>query len=205
VPPHDPDRTRTRILDAAMRAFAKAGLAGARVDAIARRARANKRMIYHYFGSKRGLFEAVVARSTERNAALLADMPDTPARILLDWDRGVALNLPWIRLLSWEALERGAGPITGAAVRRENMRKARDRLREAGARGLVAPDLDAPQLLLALTAIAVFPWAFPQVTELITGRPPSAPRFRAERARFLERLGDLLSPAAAKRKARPRT
>ncbi|MCA3556750.1 MAG: helix-turn-helix transcriptional regulator, partial [Rhodobacter sp.] len=46
----DAEATKARILDAAKREFAKNGLGGARVDVIAEKARANKRMIYHYFG-----------------------------------------------------------------------------------------------------------------------------------------------------------
>ena len=56
----DPERTRARILDAAKAAFAERGLGGARVDEIAARAKVNKRMIYHYFGNKDGLFLAVL-------------------------------------------------------------------------------------------------------------------------------------------------
>lgn len=56
----DAEATRARILDAAKREFAKNGLGGARVDEIAERARANKRMIYHYFESKEGLFQTVL-------------------------------------------------------------------------------------------------------------------------------------------------
>ena len=43
----DPERTRGAILAAATQEFTANGLTGARVDAIARRARVNKRMIYH--------------------------------------------------------------------------------------------------------------------------------------------------------------
>ena len=56
----DPDRTRAAILAAATAEFTANGLTGARVDAIAKRARANKRMIYHYFGGKDGLYLAVL-------------------------------------------------------------------------------------------------------------------------------------------------
>ncbi|CAN7579502.1 TetR family transcriptional regulator [Caballeronia sp. LjRoot34] len=56
----DPEVTRARILEAAKKEFAKLGLAGARVEAIATRAKANKRMIYHYFGSKEELFQVVL-------------------------------------------------------------------------------------------------------------------------------------------------
>src|SRR5215218_7831984 len=56
----DADATRKRILKAAKREFARLGLGGARVDDIAERAQANKRMIYHYFGGKEDLFTAVL-------------------------------------------------------------------------------------------------------------------------------------------------
>ncbi|MCC6212114.1 MAG: helix-turn-helix transcriptional regulator, partial [Burkholderiales bacterium] len=56
----DPDRNRGRILAAALAEFARHGLGGARVDRIARRAGANKRMLYYYFGNKEDLFLAVL-------------------------------------------------------------------------------------------------------------------------------------------------
>ena len=56
----DASATKARILDAAKREFAKKGLAGARVDVIAEKAKANKRMIYHYFGSKEVLFQTTL-------------------------------------------------------------------------------------------------------------------------------------------------
>ena len=72
----DPDATKARILKSAKREFAQLGFGGARVDSIAARAKANKRMIYHYFSSKEELFTAVVEdayldiRAGERKLAL---------------------------------------------------------------------------------------------------------------------------------------
>jgi AcrR family transcriptional regulator len=56
----DAEATRAKILKAAKIQFAKNGLSGARVDTIALAAGANKRMIYHYFGSKEALFREVL-------------------------------------------------------------------------------------------------------------------------------------------------
>ncbi len=56
----DAEKTKARIMSAAKREFSRHGLSGARVDEIADRAKANKRMIYHYFGSKEDLFQAVL-------------------------------------------------------------------------------------------------------------------------------------------------
>jgi AcrR family transcriptional regulator len=60
APTRDPERTRRMILDAATGEFTAKGLNGARVDDIAARAQVNKRMIYHYFGDKEGLYLAVL-------------------------------------------------------------------------------------------------------------------------------------------------
>jgi AcrR family transcriptional regulator len=52
--------THESLLAAATEVFSGKGFAGARVDEIARRARANKAMIYYHFRSKEGLYEAVL-------------------------------------------------------------------------------------------------------------------------------------------------
>jgi len=70
-PTHDPEATRARILDAAEEAFGIHGYEGARVDGIATAAQVNKRMLYHYFGDKAGLYDAVVNRLARR---VLAEM-----------------------------------------------------------------------------------------------------------------------------------
>ena len=69
----DLTRTRKRILDAAAREFAEHGLPGARVDNIARRARANKAMIYYIFGGKAELHLAVLEDLFEEKTRSLDD------------------------------------------------------------------------------------------------------------------------------------
>jgi len=58
--PRDPERTSASILAAAVAEFTEKGFAGARIDSIAEKSGANKRMIYHYFGDKDGLYLAVL-------------------------------------------------------------------------------------------------------------------------------------------------
>jgi AcrR family transcriptional regulator len=83
--PRNPKDTKRRILAAAKLEFAKKGLGGARVDDIAARAKANKRMMYHYFGNKDDLFSHVVedayAEFREREAALELDSLDPVAAV----------------------------------------------------------------------------------------------------------------------------
>ena len=58
----DAELTKQFILDAAEIEFARHGLKGARIDAIAKAAGASPRMIYYYFESKEGLYKAVMER-----------------------------------------------------------------------------------------------------------------------------------------------
>lgn len=65
-----------RIATAARQEFAKRGFAGARVERIARTAGVNKQLLFYYFHSKRGLFQAAVRRGmTELEAALASTVP----------------------------------------------------------------------------------------------------------------------------------
>ena len=63
---NDPERTRADILEVAETEFGEKGLAGARIDEIAAATRTSKRMIYYYFGSKEGLYLAVLEDSYRR-------------------------------------------------------------------------------------------------------------------------------------------
>ncbi|QTR02277.1 helix-turn-helix transcriptional regulator, partial [Saccharothrix algeriensis] len=75
----DADATRQRLLDAALAEFAEHGIAGARVDRIAAQAESNKAQIYHYFGGKAQLFDAVygsiVRRVVEATPITTDDLP----------------------------------------------------------------------------------------------------------------------------------
>jgi AcrR family transcriptional regulator len=81
----DPEATKLRILVAAEKEFAKHGLGGARVDAIAGAAKSNKRMLYHYFGNKDDLFAITVenayATFREAEAALGLDHEEPIAAV----------------------------------------------------------------------------------------------------------------------------
>src|SRR5882757_3235932 len=108
TPQRDPQRTRERILSAALAEFAAKGFAGARVDLIARRADINKRMLYHYFGNKEKLFRAVLRHKIAERRAWGLNLSSDPAERLPFWFKTACADPDWIRLLEWEALQ-GAG------------------------------------------------------------------------------------------------
>lgn len=71
---NDPERTMAEILNVATQEFADKGLAGARIDEIAAATRTSKRMIYYYFGSKEGLYIAVLEAAYGRMRKIEADL-----------------------------------------------------------------------------------------------------------------------------------
>jgi AcrR family transcriptional regulator len=71
---NDPERTMAEILSVATQEFANKGLAGARIDEIAAATRTSKRMIYYYFGSKEGLYIAVLEAAYGRMRKIEADL-----------------------------------------------------------------------------------------------------------------------------------
>jgi TetR/AcrR family transcriptional regulator len=74
--------SRARILDGAAEEFAAAGFAGARIDRIARRTRLNVRMLYYHFGSKKGLYRAVLQHIYEQMARILDELPPSAGESL---------------------------------------------------------------------------------------------------------------------------
>src|SRR5260370_3476413 len=79
----DLNRTREKILAAALAEFSARGFAGARVDAIARRARVNKRMLYYCFGAKQDLYREILRRKIADRAEFLESSPDDSAGVLV--------------------------------------------------------------------------------------------------------------------------
>lgn len=155
--PKNAERTRRKILAAAIAEFSTHGHAGARVDRIAAMAGVNKRMIYHHFGSKAGVFEAVLA---DRLSAM-------------------AITEQRVRLWMHEALERGDENIQGFEERRHSAQKrvAEARARQQG--GDLPHETDAALLTLAELALAVFPVAFPQIVRIVAGHRAPSPEFGA--------------------------
>jgi len=200
----DPARTRERILAAALEEFSAKGLAGARVDAIARRARINKRMLYHYFGDKQALYREILARKLRERAASVASAPDDAAESLAFWFDIVCRDHDWVRLMQWEALDAGDRPVVGEHERRRAYERGLAKLREQRARHLIAADLDPRHMLLSMMALTTFPVAFPQLTRLVTGRVPSDPAFQRQRAAFLRRLARALGPSPSRSGQRTR-
>jgi AcrR family transcriptional regulator len=110
----DPAGMQRRILEAATEEFATRGFGGARVERISSRARTVDRMLYYYFGSKEGLFRAVLESSYEKlgRAEQQLDLSGVDAMegmrqlVAFTWNYYLA-HPEFIRLLNSENLYRG--------------------------------------------------------------------------------------------------
>src|SRR2546421_7680576 len=184
----NPERTQERILKAAFEEFAGQGFAGARVDRIARIASINKRMLYHYFGNKEGLFREVLRRKMAERHAWGVATPDDPMASLPYWFELACKDPDWIRLLEWEALQFVGRPLIDEEKRRGSIGRAVGRIRGRQSRGHLSSEFKAQHILLAMIALAWFPLAFPQLTRLITGESVSDAKFQKGQREFLRKF-----------------
>ncbi|HXJ73769.1 MAG TPA: TetR family transcriptional regulator [Candidatus Dormibacteraeota bacterium] len=194
APERNPQRSRDRILAAALKEFAAKGFHGARVDLIAHRARINKRMLYHYFGDKEGLFKAVLRRKISERQAWAESLSGDPAETLPFWFEAACKDVDWVRLLEWEALQNGTQKVIDEKERLASVAQGLERIRQRQTRGLLTTDFDRRHLMLAMRSLTMFPVAFPQLTRLIMGREVSDPVFQKERAEFLKKFAAALRP-----------
>lgn len=152
----DSARTKARLLEAAAAEFAEFGIAGARIDRIAKAAVTNKAMIYAYFGSKDELFDTVF--SAHVGATLqdvdfdVTDLPGYAGRLFdyFEDDPGA------LRLSTWYRLERPNGVGLQAVTEINQVRL--ERLQQAQADGALTKRFAPIEFLALIQAIATS-WA----------------------------------------------
>jgi AcrR family transcriptional regulator len=201
----DPQRTRDRILAAALAEFSAKGFAGARINSISRGARVNKRMLYHYFGDKEDLYREVLRRKIEQRAGFVESTPDDPTEAILYWYELGSRDLDWVRMLQWEALTSGKGKVLAEGERRTLFEQGADKLRRSQVAGRICSEVDAKQLFISILALTMYPLAFPQMARMASGLTATDPAFRKKRIEFLRWFAGRLSAPARRNRAASRT
>jgi len=177
---NDPERTMADILEVATREFAEKGLSGARIDAIAEAMRTSKRMIYYYFGSKEGLYLAVLEESYRRIRAIEAEAhlddlaPEDALRKLVAHTVDYQWAHPeFVRLVQSENIHRAAYLSQSKSIRKLNV-PAIDGLKRVIERGQQAgvfrAGIDAIDLHMSISALSVFNVANRHTFSLIFAR-----------------------------------
>lgn len=153
----NPARTRRRILQAAICLFAREGFHAVSVDKIVGQARVNKRMVYHYFGSKDALFEAALSEVYKRiediefHAVERGRSPrEKLSRLLESYFQFLDDEPEFTRLLQWENLEKGRHLTKENHLLSKNpfLSQFRAIVQDGVATGEFRSDLDVTHLLI---------------------------------------------------------
>ncbi|MEW6063680.1 TetR family transcriptional regulator [Desulforamulus profundi] len=157
------EESKNRILLAAADIFSRKGLDGARVDEIAAAARINKRMIYHYFESKENLYVEVLRYNYRKIYNLAkgafipgADPMENVERALRQYFYFLARDEEFVRLVNWEALNRGRYGSRVLPQLLDLFESDLGQILQDGInRGVFRPDLDIRQTLLSMHALCL--------------------------------------------------
>jgi len=192
------EQTRLRILNAALREFSAKGFHGARIDAIATRAKANKERLYAFFGSKEGLFAAVLQESfaaiAEEEQALVglsdADIPRLAEILLGHYLAFHARHPHFWRLLAWENLEGGRHVGALAGIRQASFAHLRQLYARGQAQGAFRPEVSFEAFLFVLSSVVFFLFAnqrtMSQTLALDLADPAVRERLMGDALRLLE-------------------
>ncbi len=194
----DPDRTRAAILAAARAEFARVGLGGARVDAIALAAGTNKRMLYYYFGNKEGLFVAALEatyehiRAAEQNLNLGGVEPVEAIRRLVTFTWDYYLKNPeFLTLLNSENLHRARHLKQSTKIRTLHspfVALLREILQRGEQEGSFRSGVDPVQLYISIAAISYFYLGNNHTLSAVFDRDLMKPRAKALRLKHMNEL-----------------
>ena len=193
----DTDTTRDRILTAATDEFAQYGIAGARIDRIAGRAKTSKERLYAYFRSKQQLYRHVAERELvamlEATRMDATDLPGYAGRV---HDYFMA-NTDHLRLMHWNLLEVTAADAPSDPFQesvRQTVRSGIEQLRLAQEAGHLDPAWDPIDVMVLVNQISLA-WAWqPGVIDLADGQVRN-PSIAARRAAIVAAVARLF-PAA---------
>jgi TetR/AcrR family transcriptional regulator len=186
-----PEGGRAQLLAAAREAFAAGGLEGARVDDIARRAGINKQLVYHYFGSKDGLYTAVLEdvyreiREREQELALDALPAEEAMRKLIEFSFDyLARSRDFVRILADENAHHGRhlqGSADVEAVNRPIIELIQKTLERGVADGVFRRGLDPLHVYLSIAGMSFFYFANIHTLSRAFSRPLDTPAATDER------------------------
>jgi TetR/AcrR family transcriptional regulator len=182
----DAERTKRKLLEAAMTEFAANGYDGARVGEIAARAGVNKQLISYYFGGKEGLYRAMQREWLDDERA--QNDPDVPPEDVLRSYLRDNLRDPRIgRFVLWQALTEDMPEEES----QEDIDGELERMRVRQARGEIASDLDPAAVQIALMGLTIAPIIFRRTAKRLFGVDIDDPEFET-------RYGDTLSRILAR-------
>jgi AcrR family transcriptional regulator len=186
---YDPEETKRNILDIATQEFSAMGLTGARVDAIAERTNTTKRMLYYYFGSKEGLYEAVLEqvygdiRALEQELHLAEMDPEEALREFVGFTFDYHdKHRDFVRLVTIENVHSAKYIEQSKTFKARNstvVKTIEDLIARGVEAGRFRNDVDPIDLHLMISSFCFHRVANRHTWSAAFGRDPSGPRSRA--------------------------
>jgi TetR/AcrR family transcriptional regulator len=172
--------TQQRILNAARKIFIAQGKDGARVDAIARRARVNKALIYYYFSSKDQLYYHVLKHTFSTILARVSGAlsPDHPPeqriKNMVDAYHSLLMENRTLPILILREMADGAPVLKKMASEVlsadfQGLPQYFNRTLEEGRRNGIWKIVDPRQVLVSLLGMMIFPFAAAPLLETVVG------------------------------------
>jgi TetR/AcrR family transcriptional regulator len=207
-----PEQSRAAILQAAVREFSREGVAGARIDAIARSARVNKALLYYYFEDKEALYSAVLDHvfgglTAAVNAAFALNA--SPRERILAYAGAhfdyVAGHPLYPRIVQGEMMSAGRnGSSQLQRIVQQYFRPLTSQLTQVLTEGIAAGEfrsVDPSQMVSSIIAIIVFYFInVPAMRSMIGADPLEPKRVAARRAAVLDFISAALVQSPARRK-----
>jgi AcrR family transcriptional regulator len=190
----DPERTKARIIEAAIEEFSAKGFAGARVSEIAAKAGVNQQLIAYYFDGKEGLYLEIGRQWRQYEAEMLPDDVDFPEMIKRYVRASVDTKLGG-KMIAWAGLADTGEDANDEEARESNarLRQEVEALRERQKAGYLSPDIDPAALMLIAMSAGNALAVYPQVARGLFGRDGSSPElvehYANELAKILTKLG----------------
>jgi AcrR family transcriptional regulator len=189
--PRDSRATKELLLAAASAEFSEYGLAGARIDRIAERAGANKRLLYVYFGDKEKIFDAVIARQIGVVAEMIPLTPDDLAGYAAARFDHMLKNPQAARIAGWRAFER----IEPTDAERHAFKMKVNAIAKAQREGKLYDGMPALDLFAIVLRMTESWLSAPPALLAAAGKEPMSPaRLRQHRKALVEAVRRITEP-----------
>ena len=158
-------KSRQRLIDAAIEVFSRHGPKGATIDEICDTAKLNKRLAYHYFGNKEGLYKEALRTIYNQFFDLEVELGSMllPAEELLqvlvtNYYAFIHANPNFVKMISYENLNygRSARKLKLPDSKSSIFTALELALKKGQAEGRFRSDIDIPDLLMTIPGLSFF-------------------------------------------------
>jgi len=197
VATRDPQRSREALLSAAIDVFARMGPHAATIDEICQKAGLNKRLAYHYFGGKDGLYKSALKVVYNEFYCLEVELGSMllPADELLEvlvarYHEFLQSHPTFVNLISYENLNdaRTASELNLKDQKAPVITALRLALQKGQDEGKFRPNIDVHDLLISIFALCFFYFSNHRTMEMLLGSQPLDPARMNDRIKHVVEL-----------------